>query len=133
MESNNLERFVMAQEHVYAGVLDELRSGQKRSHWIWFIFPQLRGLGKSEESHFYGIQDEAEALEYFHHPELGPRYLECLNLVHRHIVRRGKPAKELMGNDIDVLKLRSSLELFSRVAPPNSLVRTFAQAILAKN
>jgi len=95
--------------------LAELKAGRKTGHWIWWIFPQLRGLGTSHNSTFYGIADEAEALAYLKHPVLGPRYRECVELVHEHFCRGGVPPLALMGDEIDVIKLRSSLELFLKV------------------
>jgi uncharacterized protein (DUF1810 family) len=115
----SLERFVQAQEKggSYERALAELKAGEKAGHWIWWIFPQLRGLGTSHNSTFYGIADEAEALAYLKHPVLGPRYRECVELVHEHFSRGGVPPLALMGDEIDVIKLRSSLELFLKVAP----------------
>jgi len=113
----SLERFIEAQEKTYAGALAELNAGHKTGHWIWWIFPQLRGLGKSEYSIFYGLEDEAEALAYLRHPVLGARYQECVSAVHGHLCRRGVSPQDLMGSAIDVVKLRSSLELFLKIAP----------------
>jgi uncharacterized protein (DUF1810 family) len=110
-----LERFVKAQEKTYADALAELRAGEKRGHWIWWVFPQMRGLGKTEYSVFYGISDEAEALAYLRHPVLGARYRECVSVVHGHLCLGGVAPLALMGSEIDVLKLRSSLEIFLKV------------------
>jgi uncharacterized protein (DUF1810 family) len=112
-----LERFIKAQEMTYAAALAELRAGEKRGHWIWWVFPQMRGLGTSEYSVFYGIADEAEAMAYLSHPVLGARYRECVAVVHGHLCQAGVAPLELMGIDVDVLKLRSSLQLFLKVAP----------------
>jgi uncharacterized protein (DUF1810 family) len=112
----SLDRFVKAQEKTYAGALAELKAGQKRGHWIWWVFPQMRGLGTSEYSVFYGIADEAEASAYLQHPVLGARYRECVSVVHGHLCQGGVAPLELMGSDVDVLKLRSSLQLFLKVA-----------------
>src|SRR6476619_5631887 len=79
--SHDLERFVAAQEHVYAGVVAELRAGRKTGHWMWFVFPQVAGLGQSEMSRFYAIGSLDEAAAYLAHPVLGPRLLECAGLV----------------------------------------------------
>jgi uncharacterized protein (DUF1810 family) len=126
-----LERFVQAQEKTYAGALAELKGGRKTGHWIWWIFPQLRGLGSSHNSTFYGLADEAEAKAYLQHPILGARYRECLVLVHGHLCQGGVAPLTLMGSEIDVVKLRSSLELFLKVTPnEDAAMRGQAQDIL---
>jgi uncharacterized protein (DUF1810 family) len=106
--SDRLERFVSAQESAYARALDELRGGEKRSHWIWFVFPQIAGLGRSEMARNYAIDSLEEARAYLAHPLLGPRYLECVEALMMHADR---PATAIMG-DVDAMKLRSSLTLF---------------------
>ena len=103
-----LERFVEAQQPVYRTVLEDLREGRKRSHWMWFVFPQLRGLGASAMSRRYGIASLEEAAAYLAHPLLGPRLNECTEAVGRH---RGRSAEALFGA-VDALKLRSSTTLF---------------------
>jgi len=108
-----LERFVRAQERDYAQALAELSAGRKRSHWIWYILPQLRELGRSQMARDYGIADRSEAARYFAHPVLGPRLVECVNAILRHSDRS---AVEILG-DIDALKFRSCLTLFAAVAP----------------
>ena len=115
----SLDRFVQAQEKggSYDSALAELKAGRKTGHWIWWIFPQLKGLGSSHNSTFYGLADEAEALAYLRHPFLGVRYRECAAIVHGHLCQGGMAPLTLMGSHIDVLKLRSSLELFHIVAP----------------
>jgi len=113
----SLDRFIQAQEKTYAGALAELRAGEKTGHWIWWIFPQLRGLGMSERSMYYGLKDEVEAIAYLAHPVLGARYRQCIAIVHGHLCEGGVAPLILMGSDVDVLKLRSSLELFLKVAP----------------
>ena len=113
----SLERFVQAQKKTYAAALGELKAGRKTGHWIWWIFPQLRGLGTTEYSVFYGLADQAEAKAYLEHPVLGARYRECVAVVHRHLCEGGVVPLTLMGSEIDVVKLRSSLELMLRVAP----------------
>jgi len=126
-----LERFVQAQEKTYARALAELKAGEKTGHWIWWIFPQLRGLGSSHNSTFYGLADEAEAKAYLQHPILGARYRECLVLVHGHLCQGGVAPLTLMGSEIDVVKLRSSLELFLKVTPnEDAAMRGQAQDIL---
>ena len=114
----SLERFVQAQEKggSYERALAELKAGEKTGHWIWWIFPQLKGLGTSHNSTFYGIADEAEALAYLQHPILGPRYRECVGIVHGHLCQGGVAPLALMGSEIDVMKLRSSLALFLKIA-----------------
>jgi uncharacterized protein (DUF1810 family) len=127
----SLERFVHAQEKTYARALAELKAGEKTGHWIWWIFPQLRGLGTSHNSTFYGIADEAEALAYLKHPVLGVRYRECVGIVHGHLCQGGMDPEALMGSEIDVLKLRSSLELFLKQAPVSEAqIRARISAIL---
>ena len=108
-----LSRFVTAQEPVYGRVLAELRAGSKRTHWMWFVFPQLRGLGRSPAAETYGIQDLAEAEAYVEHPVLGPRLTECAHAV---LSVEGKRATGILG-DMDAMKLRSSMTLFARAAP----------------
>ena len=116
----SLERFVQAQEKdgSYERALAELKAGRKTGHWIWWIFPQLRGLGTSHNSTFYGLADGYEAHAYFLHPVLGPRYRECVAVVHRHLCQDGVDPGVLMRSDIDVLKLRSSLKLFLGIPEP---------------
>ncbi len=105
----SLERFVMAQQAIWPQPLVEIRDGAKRSHWIWFVWPQLRGLGRSEMARRYGIEDAAEARGYLAHPVLGPRLLE---ISHAMLGHRGRSAEEILGR-IDAIKLRSSATLFA--------------------
>jgi uncharacterized protein (DUF1810 family) len=112
----SLDRFLQKQEKTYEGALAELKAGRKTGHWIWWVFPQLRGLGKSEYAIFYGLADEVEARAYIQHPVLGARYRACVAAVHAHICERGVDPEALMGSDVDVLKLRSSLSLFLKVS-----------------
>lgn len=113
MDEYDLQRFVAAQDPIHAQVMDELRRGVKKSHWMWFVFPQLRGLGRSATAQRYGIASESEAGAYWRHPVLGPRLKECAELL---LAVRGKTALEILGSPDD-LKLRSSMTLFGRVAP----------------
>jgi uncharacterized protein (DUF1810 family) len=113
----SLDRFLRAQEKSYVGALAELKAGAKRGHWIWWILPQMRGLGTSEYAVFYGIADKAEAAAYLAHPLLGARYRECVAVIHGHLCRARVAPLTLMGSEIDVLKLRSCLELFLSAAP----------------
>jgi uncharacterized protein (DUF1810 family) len=108
-----LDRFVKAQEPVYATVLDELRTGHKRSHWMWFIFPQVAGLGRSERSETYAIRSADEAAAYLAHPVLGPRLRTCAGLV---AVHEEKRADEIF-EPPDDRKFQSSMTLFADVAP----------------
>lgn len=107
-EDATLARFVEAQVKVYAKALAEIRAGAKRSHWMWFIFPQLRGLGHSPTAHYYGIASLAEASAYLDHPVLGPRYLECVQALQ---ALDGNNPVAIFG-PVDSMKLRSSLTLF---------------------
>jgi len=115
----DLQRFVDAQEHVYDTVLDELRSGRKRSHWIWFVFPQLRGLGHSPTAVHFGISSLDEARAYLAHPVLGPRLRECARLV---ACIDSRSADEIFGWP-DNLKVRSSMTLFARATDDDSEFR----------
>ena len=127
----SLDRFIEAQEKTYAGALAELKAGRKTGHWIWWIFPQLRGLGTSHNSTYYGIADESEARAYLEHPVLGAWYRECVSVVHGHLCQAGVAPLTLMGSEIDVLKLRSSLELFLKVtSAEDTTLRGQAQDVL---
>ena len=108
----NLERFVRAQADVFPQVLAELCAGEKRSHWIWFIFPQMKGLGRSSLAEFYGIGSLAEAQAYARHPVLGPRLAQCTQLVNQ---VEGRSIREILGYPDD-LKFRSSMTLFAHAA-----------------
>jgi uncharacterized protein (DUF1810 family) len=105
----DLERFVEAQEPLYAQVRAELAAGRKRTHWMWFVFPQLRGLGESPTSRRFGIGSLAEARGYLGHPLLGPRLLECTRLVN---AIEGRALEEIFGFP-DELKFRSCMTLFA--------------------
>ncbi|MEW5809895.1 MAG: DUF1810 domain-containing protein [Actinomycetota bacterium] len=105
----HLERFTDAQAGVYDMVLAELRAGTKRSHWIWFVFPQLRGLGRSSTAYRFGVVSVAEARAYLAHPVLGRRLEECARLLLTH---RDRTAREILGYPDD-LKVRSSMTLFA--------------------
>ena len=108
-----LERFVSAQDDggTYAAAVAELRAGRKRSHWMWFVFPQIAGLGQSPISRRYAIASLAEAGAYLAHPVLGPRLSECVEIL---IGLRGPTAQDIFGG-IDAIKLRSSMTLFAQV------------------
>lgn len=115
--AHDLERFVEAQRGSYDEVVGELRRGRKTSHWMWFVFPQLAGLGRSEVSRYYAIRSLDEARAYLAHPLLGPRLLECVRLV----LAAEAPTAERIFGGIDALKLRSSMTLFHRAAPGEAL------------
>jgi uncharacterized protein (DUF1810 family) len=114
-----LDRFLQAQEKggSYERALAELKAGRKTGHWIWWVFPQLKGLGTSPISTYYGLTDEAEAAAYLAHPILGARYRECVAVTHDHLYKGRAEPLALMGSEVDVLKLRSSLGVFRKVAP----------------
>ena len=111
-----LQRFVAAQNGIYDVALEELRRGSKRSHWIWFIFPQVAGLGSSAMSERYAIKSKREALAYLNHPILGARLKECTNAL---LAVAGRTAEDVMGRPDD-LKLRSSMTLFAAVSAAGS-------------
>ena len=107
----NLQRFVDAQaDGVYEQALGEIRAGEKRSHWMWFIFPQHRDLGRSPTAKFYGLSGEEEARAYLEHPLLGPRYRESVAAVQAQ-VEKGRSLEAIFG-PIDAMKFRSSVEVF---------------------
>ena len=128
----SLDRFVKAQENSYAKALAELKAGEKRSHWMWWIFPQMRGLGSSENAIYYGLADEAEAVAYMQHPVLGPRYRECFDVVYDQLCVRGVDPLTLMGSDIDVLKLGSSVRLLGASWHGDTLARGRVKEVLKK-
>lgn len=109
----SLERFTQAQAPVFQAALREIRGGAKRSHWMWFIFPQLAALGRSQTAKFYGIADLAEARRYMEHDELGARYLACVGAL------QDLPSCDPVAvfGQIDAMKLRSSLTLFEAAKP----------------
>jgi uncharacterized protein (DUF1810 family) len=109
---DSLERFVVAQAGVYATVQAELRAGRKRTHWMWFVFPQLRGLGSSALAHTYGLASLTEARDYLDHPLLSPRLHDCTELV---LATRERSLTQIFGTPDD-LKFRSSMTLFTLAA-----------------
>ena len=115
----NLHRFLDAQERVYDTVLSELRAGRKSSHWIWFIFPQIAGLGHSAMAQQFAITSLDEAKAYLQHPVLGPRLRECTQLV---LDVNGRSAEEIFGHP-DHLKFRSCMTLFLTAATGNKLFK----------
>jgi uncharacterized protein (DUF1810 family) len=115
----NLERFVSAQETVYENVLAELRKGRKQTHWMWFIFPQIEGLGHSPISKYYSVRNRHEAQQYLDHPILGTRLLECTKII---LAVSGRSAVEIFGSPDD-LKLKSSMTLFASLTDSDSVFR----------
>lgn len=107
---SDLNRFLVAQEQGYAAALSELISGKKTSHWIWYIFPQLKDLGRSPTAKHFGLNGLVEARDYIAHPLLGPRYLECCKALQLH---RDVSVEAIMGSCVDKQKLRSSLTLMT--------------------
>jgi uncharacterized protein (DUF1810 family) len=118
----DLQRFVDAQNPVYEQACSELRQGCKTSHWMWFVFPQLRGLGQSAMAHRFGISSPAEAEAYLQHPALGPRLRECTHIVNQ---VEGRSIEEIFGYP-DHLKFRSCMTLFASAADDNEV---FLQAL----
>ena len=112
-DTHDLERFVTAQAPVYPAVLEELRAGQKRTHWMWFVFPQIAGLGHSTTARYFAIASIAEASAYLAHPTLGPRLKTCTELV---LQVEGRSVEAIFGSP-DNLKFHSSMTLFNQVAP----------------
>jgi uncharacterized protein (DUF1810 family) len=112
----DLERFVRAQDSgaTYQRAADELRRGRKSSHWMWFVFPQITGLGRSPTAQLYAISSLDEAMAYLAHPVLGPRLLESAEIL---VGLAGRSAEQVFGG-IDAMKLRSSMTLFRHAAPP---------------
>jgi uncharacterized protein (DUF1810 family) len=115
----DLERFVQAQDSggTYQRAVAELRSGRKTTHWMWFIFPQIAGLGRSAMAQAYAISDLAEAQAYLAHPILGPRLIECAEVV---AAQQGRSAEQIFGG-IDAIKLRSSMTLFAQAASDQTI------------
>ncbi|NEQ35984.1 MAG: DUF1810 domain-containing protein [Okeania sp. SIO3I5] len=116
-DPHDLNRFISAQDKIYETVIKELKNGKKQTHWMWYIFPQIDGLGTSPTSKHYAIKSIEEAQEYLNHPVLGKRLLECAEIV---IALEGKSISEIFGFPDD-LKLKSSMTLFAHVAKPSSI------------
>jgi uncharacterized protein (DUF1810 family) len=119
-DSHNLQRFVDAQENTYQQALSELRRGKKQTHWIWYIFPQVAGLGSSSMAERYAIKSSAEAVAYAEHDILGARLRECTQALLAH---EGRDIDDIMGFP-DNLKLKSSMTLFAAISPPGSIFET---------
>lgn len=118
-KENNLPRFIDAQEADYQIALSEIKNGRKQSHWIWYIFPQIQGLGFSETSKFYAIKDINEAEEFLKHPVLGSRLVEISNEL---LTLKSNDANKIFGSPDDV-KLKSSMTLFSSLPDTNPVFR----------
>lgn len=113
LTTQGLQRFVQAQDLVYESVCNELSLGEKTSHWMWFVFPQLKGLGHSPIAKHYGLESAAEALEFWEHPVLGARLKECTQLV---LAQPNTSAHDVFGSPDDI-KFKSCMTLFAKVAP----------------
>ena len=120
----SLDRFVTAQERIYEQALRELRAGRKTSHWMWFVFPQIAGLGRSATAQRYAITSMEEARAYAAHPILGPRLVECAQAM---LDLDTRDAEQVLGG-IDAMKLRSSMTLFARAAPDEPVFRAVLDA-----
>ena len=120
MTEHNLQRFIDAQEEPMMGwVLDELNAGRKKTHWMWFIFPQAYGLGESNNAKLYGIRSLEEASAYWAHPVLGARLRQCIKLA----LNSRETALDLFGKEIDAMKFQSWLTLFFQIAPQDLLLQ----------
>jgi uncharacterized protein (DUF1810 family) len=118
-DNYNLNRFLEAQESTFKTALSEIRNGRKRSHWMWFIFPQVAGLGFSETSQYYSIKTIAETTAYLNHPVLGKRLVEITEAL---LTIDGKTANQIFGSPDD-MKLKSSMTLFAAVSNENAVFR----------
>jgi len=125
--TDDLERFVREQDRGYDRVLAELRNGRKTGHWIWFIFPQIAGLGRSDMSRWFAIASLEEARAYLAHPVLGSRLRECAELL---LAIDGRSADEIFGH-LDAMKVRSSMTLFHRAAPDELVFRRVLERFYA--
>jgi uncharacterized protein (DUF1810 family) len=126
-DPHDLRRFVDAQSSTYDQALSELGSGHKRSHWMWYVFPQYEGLGRSAMAQRYSIRSVAEAEAYLRHPILGPRLVECVEAL---LGLEGRSAHEIFGSPDDA-KLKSSATLFSRVSPAGSVFHRILERYFA--
>jgi uncharacterized protein (DUF1810 family) len=124
----NLERFASAQAAVYEQVLEELRAGEKRTHWIWFIFPQMKGLGRSPQANHFGIGSLEEAVAYLRHPVLGSRLSQCTRLV---TLVEGRTIRQILASPDD-MKFRSSMSLFAHAAAHAEMAPTSFNYALKK-
>lgn len=126
-EPIDLTRFIDAQQAAYAPALAEIRNGRKVSHWMWYIFPQIKGLGHSETATYYAIQSLAEAAAYLNHPVLGPRLIDISEQL---LAIRGRTASQIMGSPDD-MKLRSSMTLFGSLPGANPVFQAVLDAFFA--
>ena len=117
MDINSLDRFLEAQERMYEIALKEIKNGEKESHWMWYIFPQLRGLGRSQMAYAYGINGLEEAKAYLAHPVLSARLIEISEALLKH---KNQDIENILG-DIDAMKLRSSMTLFALISENESV------------
>ena len=117
MDINSLDRFLEAQERMYETALKEIKNGEKESHWMWYIFPQLRGLGRSQMAYIYGINGPEEAKAYLDHPILSARLIEICEAL---LEYKDQDIEEILG-DIDAMKLRSSMTLFALISENESV------------
>jgi len=124
MNELTLQRFLDAQEEPMMGwVLDELRAGRKKTHWMWFIFPQVYGLGESNNARLYGIRSLEEVSSYWAHPILGERLRECIKLA----LDSDQSALGLFGKEVDAMKFQSCLTLFDKAIPGDALIQSALQ------
>lgn len=117
MDINSLDRFLEAQERMYETALKEIKNGEKESHWMWYIFPQLRGLGRSQMAYAYGINGLKEAKAYLDHPVLSARLIEISEAL---LELKDQDIEDILG-DIDAMKLRSSMTLFALISKDGSV------------
>ncbi len=125
--NNDLSRFLDAQNKLYLTALSEIRKGKKETHWMWFIFPQIKGLGKSDTANLYAISDLQEATDYLEHPILGKHLIEISELL---LTFKRKSADGIFG-DLDARKLRSSMTLFSLVENTNPIFQEILEAFFS--
>ncbi|CAA9195169.1 MULTISPECIES: DUF1810 domain-containing protein [Flavobacterium] len=125
--NNDLLRFLDAQNKLYLTALSEIKKGKKETHWMWFIFPQIKGLGKSDTANYYAINDLKEATEFLEHPILGKHLIEISELF---LTFRRKSADGILG-DLDARKLRSSMTLFSLVENTNPVFQEVLEAFFS--
>ena len=130
MKAYDLERFVKAQEQDYSVALREIQAGHKESHWIWYIFPQLKGFGQSYYSEYYGIEDADEAAAYLNHPVLGARLRKISEAL---MELNDDNAVHVMGSRIDAEKLRSCMTLFAEISEDDSVFRKVLDKFFACN
>ncbi|WP_428232036.1 DUF1810 domain-containing protein [Flavobacterium sp.] len=125
--NNDLLRFLDAQNKLYLTALSEIKKGKKETHWMWFIFPQIKGLGKSDTANYYAINDLKEATEFLEHPILGKHLVEISELF---LTFKRKSADGILG-DLDARKLRSSMTLFSLVENTNPIFQEVLEAFFS--